>query len=173
MGVGRAVQPPPSFPSYISNHIHLPPPWFPPRCTPALPQPRQCLQGVRGAGLHLGLRETHPFQREAPYHERTRDDGCGPGGVGKRVRLSPRSSGLERCSGSQRGPRLPNFPRSNAAAAAAPSAHPAARKALGRQCLLDPPQGRSRARRGGVEAGQREGRGDGLGAGTEPDAGRG
>lgn len=122
---GRAVQPPPSFPSYISNHIHLPPPWFPHCRTPAFPQPRPCLQGAHGAGLQLGLRETHPFQIEAPLPaKRTRDDGCGPGGVGKRVRLPPRSSELEGCSGSQMGPRLPNFPGSNAAAA--PSAHPAA-----------------------------------------------
>lgn len=116
-----------------------------------------------------------PFPERSPLPaKRTRDDGCGPGGVGKRVRLPPRSSGLERCSGSQRGSRLPNFPSSNAAAAAAPSAHPAARKVLGRQCLLDPPQGRSRAQRGGVEAGQRgAGRGTRGGAGAGCGAGRG
>lgn len=52
-----------------------------------------------------------PFPDRSPLPaKRTPDDGCGPGGVGKRVRLPPRSSGLERCSGSQRGPRLPNFP---------------------------------------------------------------
>lgn len=181
-GIGGSCPTSSKFP-LLHLQSHPPPtPWPPPRCTPALPQPRPGFLGVRGAGLHLGLQETHPFRIEAPYQARgheTTAAGRGASGSGSACPRGPRARAALWIAKQVASPKLPRLTHRRR-----PLSPPGC--SLGSRTLGlagSAPGAEQGTEWVGVGAGQDERRGEGFGAGRavgqgrsrpgeEPDAGR-
>lgn len=153
---------------------HPPPtPWFSPRCTPALPQPRPGLHGVRGAGLHLGLQETHPFQIEAPYqakgHETT---AAGPGSSGSGATCPRRPRGLSCALDGRTGRVSQTSPAPTPPPPPQPTRLLLARLSVAGSCWIRPWGGAGHEVGGVGRDRERGGARGGPGPGAEPDAGR-